>query len=220
MDHIEAALRTEICTYGRRLYERGLIVAGDGNLSCRLPDGTFLMTPAGLAKAELVPADLVVIDDHGTPIRAAADRRPSSEYRLHLAVYRERPDVQACIHAHPPTAVGATLAGVDLTAPLLPELLIALGPLPTAPYALTGTDEMDAAVRDLVGAHQAVLLAYHGAVTYGASVAQAFHRMEQVESCARIVLAAIAFGGIRPLPADRVAELDRVRAAFLASGRI
>jgi L-fuculose-phosphate aldolase len=220
MEHIEAACRNEICTYGRRLYQRGLIVAGDGNLSCRLPDGTFLITPAGLAKAELLPEDLVVINDSGELIRAAAGRRVSSEYRLHLAVYRERSDVQACIHAHPPTAVGATLAGIDLTVPLLPELLIALGPLPTAPYALTGTEEMDYAVRDLVRDHQAVLLAYHGAVTYGASVAQAFHRMEQVESCARTLLAAMAFGGARPLPAERISELDRVRAAFLAAGRI
>ena len=216
----EAALRAELVQYGRRLYDRGLIVAGDGNLSARLAGGTFLMTPAGLAKAELEPSDLVVIDADGAVVAAADGRRPSSEYRLHLAVYRERPDVQACIHAHPPTAVGATLAGIDLTQPVLPELLIALGPLPTAPYALTGTDEMATAIAGLARDHQAILLAYHGAVSYGSSPAQAFHRMEQVESCARILLAAVAFGGIRPLPPERVAELDRVRAAFLASGRI
>ncbi len=128
MTDIEATLRAEMVMCGRLLYERGLIVAGDGNLSARLPDGSILMTPAGLAKGMLTVDDLVVVDNEGRLVRGAPGRQPSSERYLHLFVLARRPDVMACIHAHPPTAVGATLAGVSLAEPLLPEALIALGP--------------------------------------------------------------------------------------------
>ncbi|MBO9317110.1 MAG: class II aldolase/adducin family protein, partial [Chloroflexus sp.] len=181
---VETALRAEMVLCGRLLYERGLIVAGDGNLSARLPDGSILITPAGLAKGMLNPEDLVVIDHDGQLIRGSPERQPSSERHLHLFVYRHRPDVMACVHAHPPTAVGATLAGVSLAEPILPEALIALGPIPTAPYARTGTAEMGEAIAPFVADHDAILLAYHGAITYGSSLLQAFHRMEQIEHCA------------------------------------
>ena len=217
---IEAALRAEMVLCGRLLYERGLIVAGDGNLSARLPDGSILITPAGLAKGMLNPEDLVVIDHDGQLIRGSPERQPSSERYLHLFVYRHRPDVMACVHAHPPTAVGATLAGVSLAEPILPEALIALGPIPTAPYARTGTTEMGAAIAPFVADHDAILLAYHGAITYGSSLLQAFHRMEQIEHCARTLLAAHLFGGARPLPPERIAELAEIRRAFRAMGRI
>lgn len=220
LTEVEAALRAEMVLCGRLLYERGLIVAGDGNLSARLPDGTILMTPAGLAKGMLSVDDLVVVDLDGHLIRGAPGRQPSSERYLHLFVYRQRSDVMACVHAHPPTAVGATLAGVSLAEPLLPEALIALGPIPTAPYALTGTPEMGAAIAPFVADHEAILLAYHGALTYGATLMQAFHRMEQIEHCARTLLAAHLFGGARPLPPERLAELAEVRRAFRAAGRI
>ncbi len=220
MTDIEATLRAEMVMCGRLLYERGLIVAGDGNLSARLPDGSILMTPAGLAKGMLTVDDLVVVDNEGRLVRGAPGRQPSSERYLHLFVLARRPDVMACIHAHPPTAVGATLAGVSLAEPLLPEALIALGPIPTAPYALTGTPEMGAAIAPFVADHDAILLAYHGAITYGATLMQAFHRMEQIEHCARMLLAAHLFGGARPLPAERLAELTEMRRAFRAAGRI
>ncbi|WP_322488355.1 class II aldolase/adducin family protein [Chloroflexus sp.] len=220
LTEVEAVLRAEMVLCGRLLYDRGLIVAGDGNLSARLPDGTILMTPAGLAKGMLTVDDLVVVDLDGRLIRGAPGRQPSSERYLHLFVYRQRPDVMACVHAHPPTAVGATLAGVNLAEPLLPEALIALGPIPTAPYARTGTPEMGAAIAPFVADHEAILLAYHGALTYGVTLMQAFHRMEQIEHCARTLLAAHLFGGARPLPPERLAELAEVRRAFRAAGRI
>lgn len=220
LTEIERALRAEMVLCGRLLYERGLIVAGDGNLSARLPDGTILMTPAGLAKGMLTTDDLVVVDLDGRLIRGEPNRQPSSERYLHLFVYQHRPDIMACVHAHPPTAVGATLAGVSLAEPLLPEAQIALGPIPTAPYALTGTTEMGAAIAPFVADHEAILLAYHGALTYGSTLMQAFHRMEQVEHCARILLAAHLFGGARPLPPERLVELAEVRQAFRASGRV
>jgi len=207
----ETTLRHEIVVVGRRLYAGGLIVAGDGNISARLPDGAVLITPAGLCKGELAPDDLVVVSLEGELLRAAPGRRQSTEQLLHLHAYRHRPELQACVHAHPPTAVAATLAGVGMDEPLLPEAILALGPVPTAPYALTGTAELGRAIEALLPGARAILLSHHGAISFGATPTEAFHRMEQVEHCAKILLAARLFGGARPLPPARVAEIDALR---------
>ncbi len=204
---IEQRLRQQIVQIGQALYVRGLIVAGDGNISVRLPDGTLLITPANLCKGMLVPDDMVVIDHDGQVLRSPNGHRQSTEQLLHLQVYRVRPEVQAVVHAHPPTAVAATLAGVDLDATLLPELLLTLGHVPTVPYALTGTRALAESITHVLSASDALLLSYHGALTVGNSLQRAFLRMEQVEHCARILLAAHQFGGARPLSADQLAPL-------------
>ncbi len=207
----EASLRSEIVAVGHRLYERGLIVAGDGNISVRLADNTILITPAGLSKGALQPDDLVVVTPEGALLCGASGRRPSSEQLIHLAVYRRRSDVLACVHAHPPTAVAATLAGVSLTEPFLPEAVLALGPVPTAPYARTGTVALSTALEPFIPDHNAILLAYHGALTYGATPTAAFDLMEQLEHCAKILLSAQLFGGAKPLPAAQIAEIVELR---------
>jgi L-fuculose-phosphate aldolase len=215
----EDSLRKSIVAVGRRLYQRGLIVAGDGNISARLPDGNILITPAGLCKGELDPADLVVVSLSGELRRAAPQRCQSSEQLLHLYAYQRRPDIQACLHAHPPTAVALTLAGISMAEPLLPEALLALGPVPTAPYARTGTAEMGQAISALVADHDAMLLSHHGALTLGPNPLAAYFQMEQIEHCARIIHAARMLGPIAPLPAERIAELSALRAANLAAMR-
>lgn len=207
----EDALREEICAVGRRLYGRGLIAGGDGNVSARLADELVLITPAGRCKGELAPDDLVVVDLQGRLLRAAPGRRPSSEQLLHLHAYRRRPDVAAIVHAHPPTAVALTLVGVSMAEPLLPETLLALGPVPTAPYARTGTAAMGEAIDGLVGDHDAMLLSHHGALTLADTPTAAFLMMEQIEHCARILHAARLLGPIQPLAATQIAELHELR---------
>lgn len=210
-DPHEHALRNEICAVGRRLYQRGLIAAGDGNISARLPNGTLLITPAGLCKGELRPEDMVVVDMDGALLRAAPGRRQSSEQLLHLHAYRRRPEIAAIVHAHPPTAVALTLAGVSMAEPLLPEALLALGPVPTAPYARTGTAEMGAAIDAVVADHDAILLSHHGGLTLAQTPTAAYFLMEQVEHCARIIHAAQLLGPIIRLPPERVEELHTLR---------
>jgi L-fuculose-phosphate aldolase len=210
-DTAEYHLREEICAVGRRLYQRGLIVAGDGNISARLPDGAILITPAGLCKGELRPDDLVVINHDGQLRRGAPGLRQSSEQLLHLHAYYRRPEITACLHAHPPTAVALTLAGVSMEPPLLPEALLALGPVPTAPYARTGTAEMGAAIDALVADHDTILLSHHGALTLAATPTAAYFLMEQLEHCARILHAAHALGPLIHLPEERIAELHALR---------
>ena len=205
----EETLRHEIVRVGRLLYERGLIVAGDGNISARLDGGLVLTTPSGSCKGMLDPADMVVVDLDGRP--RGEGRRPSSELQMHLAVYRSRPDVQAVVHAHPPIAVACTLAGVRMDECVLPEVILTLGAVPTAPFALTGTIEMFDAIAPFLPHHNAILLTHHGALTVGDTPLRAFMRMEQVEHTARILLAAHQLGGARPLPPERLAQLDELR---------
>jgi L-fuculose-phosphate aldolase len=214
----EGALREEICQVGRRLYQRGLIAAGDGNISARLADDIVLITPAGLCKGELCPEDLVVVDLEGRLLRAAPGRRQSSEQLLHLHAYRRRPDVAAIVHAHPPTAVALTLAGVSMAEPLLPEALLALGPVPTTPYARTGTAELARAIDSVVADHDAMLLSHHGGLTLARTPTEAYFLMEQVEHCARIIHAAHLLGPIVRLPAERVEELHALRRRMKGEG--
>lgn len=201
---MNASLVDALIAAGRRLDALGLVTAMDGNLSARLGPDRFLITATGVPKGELTPDDLVVVDAQGRPEGAG---RPSLEVGLHLAVYRLRPDVEAVVHAHPPTALGFALAGRDLTRPLVPEVVVHLGPVPLAPYAMPGSPELEASIASLVPGHQGILLANHGAITLGASVRQALHRMETLEHLARITLVADVLGGPRPLTGPQVEAL-------------
>lgn len=207
----EVGLRTSMCEIGRRLWERGLVGAAEGNLSARLETDRLLCTPAGASKGHLGPEDLVVIDDRGRPI---AGGTPSSEIKLHLAIYAARPDCQAVVHAHPPVATAFTLAGETIPDNLLPEAAYVLGPIATVPFAMPGTDEVPAAIAPYLEHHKTFLLSHHGAVVMGRDLEDAYNRMETLERIARIVLTAGLLGRPRPLPDGVFAHL----AAHVLSG--
>src|SRR5205085_4012909 len=101
---LERSLRAELSEVCKKLYARGYVVATDGNVSARLPDGRLLVTPSGFCKGDLEPDHFVFTDLKGNPLDPAA-ARPSGEIRLHVAAYEERPDVWCVLHAHPTTAV-------------------------------------------------------------------------------------------------------------------
>lgn len=206
--------RVQIVQVCRRLYERGLIAGMEGNVSVRLESGTLLVTPAGMAKGELEPGDLVEVSLRGQ--RVSGYREPSSEVRLHTALYGWRPDVGAVVHAHPPVATGFAVAGEGLDAGVLPELICELGDVPVVPYATPGTAGVGAALEPFVDRHHAFLLANHGAVTVGPSLEVAHRRMESLEQGARILLAARLVGRVRRLSADQLAELAPARTASAA----
>ncbi len=196
-----------ICDAGRRLAERGLIAGTEGNISARVGE-RVLVTPAGRGKDALAPADLVEVDLGGGVHGSGA---PSTEVGLHLVVLGARPDVAAVVHAHPPAATGFAAAGLALDDDVLPELLAQFGRVPLVPYGMPGSPDLGERVRPFVAGHDALLLANHGAVTFGADVAQAVQRMESLEQGARILLAARLLGGAQRLPEG---EAERIRALW------
>jgi len=182
-----AARRMALCC--RHLAARGLIAGRDGNLSVRIGTERVLVTPSGYIKALLNPADMVEVDLAGTPRRGS--RKPTSELDLHLRILRHRPDVHAVVHAHPPTATGFAVAGVEIPGNLLPELAFVVGPVPLVPYGKAGTPELGDRVVPFLKEHNALLLAKHGAVTMGSTLDEAWIRMETLEHSARIIVAAM-----------------------------
>jgi len=201
----ERELRKEILQFGHLCYERHLLVAMDGNLSARLPNGNFLCTQAGCHKGLLTDDHLVVIDPSGKKIRGKGE--PTSEMRMHLACYEERPDCMAVIHAHPPMAIAFTIAGESMARCVLPEVVLTLGVVPTVEYATTGTQTLADKLRPVVRGHDALIMDTHGVVTLGTSLLEAFCRLETVEHTAFITKQARDMGKVRALPAEEAVRL-------------
>jgi L-fuculose-phosphate aldolase len=195
-----AASRAAIVRVCRRLYGAGLIAGQDGNVSVRLSGDRILVTPAGMQKVDVRAADLVILSLDGK--KRSGMHAPSSEVAVHLEIYAGRPDVGAVVHAHPPTATGFAVAGETLPQHVLPELDLTVGRVALVPYALPGTTQLSQGFRPYLAAHDAWLMANHGAVTAGATLTVAHQRMESLEHAARILLAARAVGRIIPLPND------------------
>lgn len=201
----EQELRQAICWAGRRLYEQGFAAANDGNISVRIEDGSILTTPTGVSKGELTPDMLVHVDAAGNMI--AGEMRPSTELRLHLRVYERRPDVQAIVHAHPPYATSFAVTGRALDEPLIAEAIVHLGPVALTPYATPGTDELPNSIEPFVLAHNAILLANHGALTYGPELKTAQFRMESLEFYAKITALSHQIGTPNLLTPEQIASL-------------
>ncbi len=208
----EEALRAEIVEVGRRLYDRGYVPATDGNVSVRLDDARLLATPKGVAKGFLTPDMLVITDLSGRKLDGARD--PSSEILMHVAVYEDRPDVQAVVHAHPPIATGFAVAGIALDRAVLAEVVTTLGSIPIADYGTPSTAELPAAVRRHIKAHDGLLLANHGALTAGKDVFSAFYKMETIEHFAHISLTARLLGRERVLSSEEVLRLQALRGNY------
>lgn len=194
MDELKA--RAELCVVARRLYDRGILGANEGNLSVRLSPLRILCTPAGACKGYLRPSDLLVTDRKGNPTDGGV---PSSELKLHLRIYDRRPDCGAVVHAHPLVATGFALAGETIPDDVLPEAAAILGSVATAPFGQPGTDEVPDRVEPLLADHKTILMSHHGAVTLGSNLQDAANRMEVLERVATIVLNARHLGGARPL---------------------
>jgi len=202
------ARRMALCC--RQLAAGGLIAGRDGNLSVRLGPDRVLVTPSGLIKALLVAGDMVELGLSGRKRRGR--RNPTSELDLHLRILTARPDVGAVVHAHPPAATGFAVAGEEIPANLLPELIFLVGRVPIVPYGTPGTPELGDRVEPYLAEHDALLLANHGAVTMGRTLDQAWIRMESLEQAARIVVAARTVGQPRPLDPRAVGKLEALRA--------
>jgi L-fuculose-phosphate aldolase len=200
----EGALRRAICDAGRVLYERGLIGPTDGNFSARLGERYLLCTPSATHKGELRPEELVKLTLDG---RVVGGGKPSSELKMHLAIYSLRPDVKTIVHAHPPCAVGLTVAGVSLEVPVVPEILFALGAVPNVPYSSPTTSDVPEAIAPILRRCDAFMMARHGSVVLSDSLKDGVMKTEIIEHTAKITLAAKIAGSASPLPAGEVQKL-------------
>jgi L-fuculose-phosphate aldolase len=188
-----------------------LIAGSEGNVSARLDTNVILATTAGVCKGDIDESHVVALTGDGRALDP--HRIPSTEIRMHLALYARRPDVAAVVHAHPPTATGFAVAGEDFMAPVLPELVYQVGPVPLVPYGQPGTDELPDRLAPFADGHEAFLLANHGVTTVGRSLDEALHRMESLEQGARIILAARQLGRVNELPPESAAALRALRIA-------
>ncbi len=222
----ERALREEFVRIGGLMHSRGYVTATDGNISARLGPDRFLATPSGLSKGFMTPDQMVVIDWEGKPVGssrygAARHLKPSSEILLHLEAYRQRPDIKAVVHAHPPVAVALSIAGIAIAPCILPEVIVTLGVIPTTEYATPASPEGAAVIRDLIRGHDAVMLQRHGSVTVGSSPFDAYLKLEKLEHAADITFKLIQLGRQLPFPPGAVEKLigKREEAGLMLPGQ-
>jgi L-fuculose-phosphate aldolase len=211
----EQSLRQQICEIGRRMHEKNFVAANDGNISVRLDAHRVLTTPTGVSKGFMTPESMVIVDYEGRPLSAG---KPSSEILLHLFVYRERPEVQAVVHAHPRHATGFAVAGISFEECVTPEIIVTLGSIPLASYGTPSTQKLPDTLRPFIHHHDAFLLANHGAVTVGRDLWEAYYKMERLEHYAHIIFISRQLGGEKILAQREVQELLNLRNKYGQSG--
>lgn len=215
----ESELRELVCRVGRLMYKQGYVDGTAGNISARLDNGRILVSPSGLATGFLAPEQLIAVNLAGErvdePTEANAALRPTSESAMHLECYRQRDDVMAVVHAHPPTAVALTLVGFDFQQCLIPEMAVLLGLVPTAPYSTPSSKENRDAITNLIREHDAIMLSNHGSLTVAKSLWDAYLMLESLEHNAEIIHRALQLGGeLKAIPADKIEQLVDYREQF------
>jgi L-fuculose-phosphate aldolase len=207
----ETALRAEIARVGRLMHTHEYVDGTTGNISARLNAEHILATPSGLPKGWLEPEQLIVVNMRGEKVAGPPALKPTSELLMHLEAYRRRPDVNAVVHAHPIFAVALSIAGISLAECLIPEAVVILGLVPTTPYATPSSLENQRAISEVIRNHDALILQYHGTLTVGRDVTEAYLRLETLEHTAKIMTITRMLGGGAPLPPAQVTKLIQMR---------
>ncbi len=215
----EYEIKKQICDIGRRIYDKGMVASNDGNISVKLNDNEFLCTPTGVSKGFMTPEYICKVDKDGNVIQANKGFKPSSEIKMHMRVYKHRPDVQSVVHAHPMYATAFAIAGIPLTQPIMPEAVISLGCVPIAEYGTPSTNEIPDAVEKYLPYFDAVLLENHGALAYSDSLLNAYHKMESLEFYAKLLTISKQLGGPKELSREQVETLYGLRRQFGMTGK-
>ena len=210
MNNSERLIRSEIIKIATMLHHRNMLAACDGNISYRCDDGTILITPSGKPKFLLEEKDIAVIDINGKVIKG----EPSSEMLMHLEVYRMRADVKAVIHAHPPTAVAYSIAhpeAEEIPGKSFSELILAVGKIPIVSFQMPGSLEMGTALHPYIKSSKVMVLARHGAISFGDDLVEAYIGMERLEHSCDILLKAKSFGAVTELDDQTINQLYAMR---------
>lgn len=211
-------IKKEICEIGKRIYNDGFVAANDGNISVKVDDNTFFATPTGVSKGYMTPDMICKVDGKGN-LKEPNKWRPSSEFKMHLRVYQERPDVNSVVHAHPPIATAFAIAGIPLDKLIMPEAVIFLGAVPIAEYGTPSTMEIPDSLMPYLQEYDAILLANHGALSFGCDLNTAFFRMESTEFYAKLLMYARLLGGEKEIPCKEVKKLIDLRKTFGVPGK-
>ena len=207
----EFEIKKQICEIGKRIYDKGFIAANDGNISVKINSNEFLCTPTGVSKGFMTPDMICKVDATGKVLQSKGVYRPSSEIKMHLRVYKERPDVNSVVHAHPPYATSYAIVGIPLTEPIMPEAIIVLGCVPIAAYGTPSTDEIPNNVAKYLQHYDAMLLENHGALSYAGDLLAAYHKMESLEFYAKLLFISNQIGKPQQLDKQRVSRLYELR---------
>jgi L-fuculose-phosphate aldolase len=217
----ETELRERIIEIGKRMWTRGYVAANDGNITAVLNESEVLTTPTGVSKGFMTTEMIIKVDRvTGKVISGNSKYAPSSELLMHLEVYKERPDVMAVVHAHPPFATSFAVAGIPLNKCVLPEAILVIGSVPMAQYGLPSTMEIPDAIRVHIKKSDALLLENHGALTVGVDLLNAYYKMETLEHTASIIWKAIQLGNVNVLSEYERDRLMNLRAKYNLQGCI
>lgn len=212
-------IKEQICDLGARLWQLGYVASNDGNISVKIDDNRYLITPTGVSKGLMKPEMIIEINDMGEIISDNKMYKPTSEVPMHLRCYHDRDDVMAVVHAHPPISTAFAVTHKALDSNLMPELVVTLGSIPLADYGGPYSSATQEAVAKLLPKCNAMLLKNHGVVTVGESLLSAYFRMETVEHVAKISLYAEILGGAKVLNSEQVAECIAVHDMLNISGK-
>lgn len=215
----EAEIRKLMCEIGKRVYNRGMVAANDGNFSVRISEHEILCTPTGVSKGFMTPDMICKVDEKGNVLDTDGIHRPSSEAKMHLRIYERRPDVKSVVHAHPMYATAHAVAGIPLNKQIMPESTIFLGEVPLADYGLPSTDEVPESIEPYLDKCDAVLLASHGALAWGADLEAAYFKMEGLEYYAEISYRAQMLGGPHTFSNYEVNRLVDLRKSMNLPGK-
>jgi L-fuculose-phosphate aldolase len=204
------AIKNQMIAVAKALHQKNMLAAADGNISYRVNDDEILITPSGKPKALITPDDIAIINLKNTVLRG----NPSSERLMHLAVYERCPKARCVIHAHPATAIAWSIARPDWTelpAGCLSELILAAGRVPIAPYARPGSQSMGDVLKPFLPDSRIIVLARHGAITWGEDLQEALNGMERLEHTATVLMHAAQLGGLTYLPEEEITVLHAMR---------
>ena len=215
----EMEIKKLMCEIGKRVYDRNMAAANDGNFSVKISENEFLCTPTGVSKGFMTPEYICKVDAKGNVIEANGNFRPSSEIKMHMRVYEKRPDVNAVVHAHPSFATSFAIAGIPLTAPIMPEAVISLGCVPIADYGTPSTMEIPDNIEMFLPCHDAVLLENHGALSWGQDLLTAYHKMESLEFYAELLYKAKVLGGAKEFDNENIERLYGIRKQMKIAGK-
>jgi len=210
-------IKKEICEIGRRIYMNGFVAANDGNISVKVNDNEYYCTPTGVSKGFMTPDMILKVDGQGNKLEGTLN--PSSEFKMHLKVYQERPDVNAVVHAHPPIATAHAVCNIPLDTYIMPEAVIFLGTVPICEYGTPSTMEIPDSLMPYIQKHDAFLLKNHGALTVGNTLMKAYFNMESTEYFAKVSLYARQLGGAQQLDCEQINTLLDLRKQFGVPGK-